>query len=66
MRRFCINRHDGFINMAFLDGAARKVGLKELWTLKWHRGFKTRERWTKAGGTRPSDWPEWMRHFKDF
>ena len=33
----CINRHDGGINAVFLDWSVRKVGLKELWTLKWHR-----------------------------
>jgi hypothetical protein len=23
--------------MSFMDGSMRKVGLYELWTLKWHR-----------------------------
>jgi len=22
--------------------------------------------WTKAGGVLPSDWPVWMRNFKDY
>jgi len=39
MRRICINRHDGFIQMAFLDWHVSKVGLKELWTLKWHKAY---------------------------
>jgi prepilin-type N-terminal cleavage/methylation domain-containing protein/prepilin-type processing-associated H-X9-DG protein len=65
-RGFCINRHDGFINGLFLDWSVRKVGLKELWTLKWHRDFDTAGPWTKAGGVQPEDWPEWMRHFKDY
>jgi len=43
MRRVCIDRHDGFINMAFLDWSVKKVGLKELWTLKWHRTLRTTE-----------------------
>jgi len=30
IQRFCINRHNGFVNGVFLDGAVRKVGLKEL------------------------------------
>ena len=38
IRRFCINRHQGFVNAAFLDYSVRKVGLKELWTLKWQIG----------------------------
>lgn len=62
----CINRHDGGINTAFLDGSVRKVGLKELWTLKWHRRFNTANDWTLAGGVQPEDWPRWMRGFKDY
>lgn len=62
----CINRHDGGINAAFLDWSVRKVGLKELWTLKWNRDFKTSGTWTKAGGVQPEDWPAWMRKFKDY
>lgn len=62
----CINRHDGRINMAFFDWSVRGVGLKELWTLRWHNGFDTRGPWTKAGGVQPEDWPEWMRGFKDY
>ena len=62
----CINRHNGGINMLFLDWSVRKVGLKELWTLKWHRDFDTAGPWTLAGGVKPEDWPEWMRRFKDY
>jgi prepilin-type N-terminal cleavage/methylation domain-containing protein/prepilin-type processing-associated H-X9-DG protein len=64
--QICINRHDGGINMCFLDGSVRKVGLKELWTLKWYRTYDTANEWTKAGGVQPEDWPEWMRRFKDY
>ena len=39
MRRFCINRHNGSANSAFLDFSVRPVGLKELWKLKWHRKY---------------------------
>jgi prepilin-type processing-associated H-X9-DG protein len=66
IRRFCMNRHSGFLNGLFLDWSVRKVGLKELWTLKWHRKFDTSNVWTKAGNALPSDWPEWMRNFKDY
>jgi len=62
----CINRHEGGINALFLDWSVRKVGLKQLWTLKWHREYDTAGRWTKAGGVRPDDWPAWMRGFKDY
>jgi hypothetical protein len=49
-----------------MDFSVRKVGLKELWTLKWNRTFDTAGRWTKAGGVRAEDWPEWMRGFRDY
>ena len=64
--RFVINRHTGYVNAAFMDGTARKVGLKQMWTLKWHKNFNTKYRWTVAGGVERDDWPEWMRGFKDF
>jgi len=66
MSYFCINRHNGGINSLFMDWSVRKVGLKELWTLKWHRKFDTAGPWTRAGGALPEDWPEWMRNFKDY
>ena len=62
----CINRHGGGVNNLFMDWSVRKVGLKELWTLKWHREFDTAGPWTKAGGVQPEDWPKWMRKFKDY
>ena len=58
MKRFCINRHEGAINGAFLDFSVRKVGLKELWKLKWHRGYE-------VNAVVP-EWPEWMTEFKDY
>jgi prepilin-type N-terminal cleavage/methylation domain-containing protein/prepilin-type processing-associated H-X9-DG protein len=63
---FRINRHNGHINGLFLDWSVRKVGLKELWTLKWHKQYNTAGPWTRAGGVRPEDWPQWMRGFKDY
>ncbi len=63
---FCIDRHDGYINCLFLDWSVRKVGLKELWKLKWHKGFDTGGMWTRAGGVTPEDWPSWMRQFKEY
>ena len=62
----CIDRHDGHINTLFMDFSVRKVGLKELWTLNWRRGWDTANEWTTAGGVQPEDWPDWMRKFKDY
>ena len=66
LQNFCINRHNGHINSLFLDWSVRRVGLKELWTLKWDDQSDTTGPWTKAGGVRPEDWPYWMRKFKDY
>ena len=66
MGRCCINRHQGFVNAAFMDWSARAVGLKELWTLKWSKTFDTSGPYTLAGGVKPSDWPEWIQRYKDY
>jgi hypothetical protein len=55
----------GFSGMVFADGSARRVGLKELWKLRWHKTFNTNGVWTTAGGNQPN-WPEWMRSFRDY
>jgi prepilin-type N-terminal cleavage/methylation domain-containing protein/prepilin-type processing-associated H-X9-DG protein len=66
MGDFAINRHSGYVNGLFLDWSVRRIGIKELWTLKWNMQFNTANEWTKAGGVKPEDWPEWMRKFKDY
>jgi len=63
---FCIGRHDGYVNGVFMDWSVRKVGLKELWAIRWHKDFVTRGPWTIPGGAKPEDWPQWMRRFKDY
>jgi prepilin-type N-terminal cleavage/methylation domain-containing protein len=66
MGRICINRHRGFTSSSFLDWSVRRVGLKELYTLQWHRTFNTRGPFTIAGGVNDDQWPEWIRPFKDY
>jgi prepilin-type N-terminal cleavage/methylation domain-containing protein/prepilin-type processing-associated H-X9-DG protein len=66
MNHFCIDRHKGFVNFLFMDWSVRRVGLKELWTLKWHRAYNTVGPYTKAGGARQEDWPVWLRGYKDY
>ena len=66
MRRVCLNRHNAATNVVFLDITVRRVGLKELWTLKWHKNYDTVNARTRAGGMKPEDWPQWMRSFKDY
>jgi prepilin-type N-terminal cleavage/methylation domain-containing protein len=66
MDRVCVDRHGGFQSTLFCDSSVRKVGLKELWTLKWHRDYDINGPWTKAGGVKPEDWPQWMGRFKEY
>jgi prepilin-type N-terminal cleavage/methylation domain-containing protein/prepilin-type processing-associated H-X9-DG protein len=65
MRNVCINRHDGTVNILFLDWGVRPVGLKECWELKWTR--KWIEDYRTAG--RPTEWnasDHWMYNMKDY
>ena len=69
INRASINRHNGEVNSLFMDFSVRAVDLKELWTLKWHRGFDTKNIWTLAGGATPAQWDAsapWMRNFKEY
>ena len=66
MGRCCINRHQGHLTAAFLDWSARKVGVKEVYTLKWHRSFNVNGPYTISGGVAAEDWPEWIRPYKDY
>lgn len=61
MARVCINRHQGFINMSFCDYSIQKVGLKQLWRLKWHKQFNTSGPWTSPTAA----WPNWIKPFQD-
>ncbi|MHC4636802.1 MAG: hypothetical protein ACYTBP_16945, partial [Planctomycetota bacterium] len=57
----CIDRHNGSLNMLFVDYSIRKVGLKELWYLRWHK------RWIETMLEQsPPVWPKWMRQMKDY
>jgi prepilin-type N-terminal cleavage/methylation domain-containing protein/prepilin-type processing-associated H-X9-DG protein len=61
---FAVNRHNGTANWVFLDGGVRSVGLKELWTLPWHREYKADYATRTSRG--PIQWPDWMRGFRDY
>lgn len=61
MHAFCMLRHHNFTNCLFMDWSARTIGLKELWTLNWHKQFNTAGEWTKAGGVNIENWPLWIR-----
>lgn len=55
MKQYCFDRHNGNINGVFLDLSARKIGLKELWRLKWHKEYVAKD---PMGG-----WPQWMQKY---
>jgi len=57
MQRFCIPRHRDGVQMLFLDWSVRRVGLKALWKLKWHRSFDLY--------APPPVWPLWMEHYPE-
>jgi prepilin-type N-terminal cleavage/methylation domain-containing protein len=67
IRRYCLDRHRKSTNCLFMDFGVRKIGLKELWTLKWNRSFNTSGPWTIAGkAQRTGDWPGWMKSYSDY
>ncbi len=43
IQRACLDRHNEAVTSSFFDGSARLVPVVELWSLKWHRGFTTRD-----------------------
>jgi len=54
MRRFCIHRHKTANNALLCDLSVKKVQLKQLWNLHWHRD------WNQYNLPGP-DWPLWMK-----
>jgi prepilin-type N-terminal cleavage/methylation domain-containing protein len=66
MQFSCMGRHILNVNGLFMDWSVRKIGLKELWTLRWSPTFNTQGDWTMVGGVLPTDWPQWMQSCKDY
>ena len=56
MQHFCIDRHNGGINMLFMDFSVRAIpNLKHLWKMKWNRS------WDITVGDQPWwDWGLWL------
>jgi hypothetical protein len=57
MGRFMMDRHDGGIQGVFFDLSARKIGVKEVGRLKWHREYDTS--YFGPGFA----WPSWMSEY---
>jgi prepilin-type processing-associated H-X9-DG protein len=70
--RWLVDRHNLSINMVFLDWSVRKVGLKQLWQLRWNKQKHTdgSSAWGNLNvvpdWNDPLQWPEWMRNAKNF
>ena len=60
MNRFCLDRHNKAVDVAFLDTSVRSVDLGELWNLKWSREFipKTEAQMIADGY---EGFPKWMK-----
>ncbi len=54
MAHFCVIRHDGFINILFMDWTVKKVHLRELWPQEWNRQTDQEECPTEF------DFPPWL------
>ena len=65
MKMLCINRHNYAINGVFVDFSARRIGLKELWKLKWNRKYDINEG-PVEGEEPPAGWPKWMRKLRRY
>jgi hypothetical protein len=60
MRRICINRHNRYVNWVFMDYSVKKLGLKQLWRIKWHRRYDLQVvvDWSYGTG--------WLRSYTDY
>lgn len=59
MHRVCTDRHGGQVNHLFLDYSIRSVGIKELWTLDWHRDFNKQNDFADSSSPRWNDY-DWI------
>jgi prepilin-type N-terminal cleavage/methylation domain-containing protein len=75
INRWNLDRHHLSINLVFLDWSVRKVGLKQLWQLRWSAettnvGGKVINGWGNADIVPDPDvveeWPEWMQPAKNY
>ncbi len=57
MTQVALTRHGKQTNIVFMDGSSRRVDIKDLWGLKWHKEFNTNNTYTKQD----APWPNWMR-----
>ncbi|MHC4256267.1 MAG: hypothetical protein ACYSUL_11765, partial [Planctomycetota bacterium] len=69
--RWNLDRHRLSVNLTFLDWSVRKVGLRQLWSLKWSKqmddaGLNAWRIPNVPDWNDPMQWPEWMRNSKNY
>ncbi len=62
MKRFCLDRHNLSVNWNFMDLSVKKVGLKQLWEIPFHRGWNPNNMDVRTR----VQWKEWMKGGKDY
>jgi prepilin-type N-terminal cleavage/methylation domain-containing protein/prepilin-type processing-associated H-X9-DG protein len=76
LNQWNLDRHNMSVNMLFLDWSVRKVGLRQLWSLKWSKQTVADENGINVPAwgnlsvvpdwNDPLQWPEWMRNSKNY
>ena len=61
MMHFALDRHEGGVNAVMMDGSARHVPIKTLWTFRWHNRYRPRTGLAQVQGT----WPAWMADYPE-
>jgi len=56
MLHFAIDRHAGGVNVLYMDNSVRKLRVRKLWGLKWHRTFDTQRYLSQPD----SWWGSWL------
>ncbi len=62
MKRFCLDRHNLSVNWNFMDLSVKKVGLKQLWEMPFHRGWNPNNMDVRTR----VQWKDWMKGGKDY
>jgi prepilin-type N-terminal cleavage/methylation domain-containing protein len=58
MKHFAMDRHSRGVNAVMMDSSVRHVGIKALWSVKWHKKYDEKRGYT-------GEWPDWMSHYSD-
>jgi hypothetical protein len=70
--RWNLDRHRLSVNLVFLDWSVRKVGLRQLWEIRWNREINNNgaSNWGNLSivpdWRDPMQWPEWMRQSQNY